>query len=318
MAMHRRKIQLVAGTTYSVSLPKDWVLKNSLKEQSEIIISERSDRTLVISPLAAEEKDLREISLNVDEYAGQTDQILLAAYYLGIETINIYSKNELPKDIKKRIRKTLTHMSGAEISYETHHKLTIKILLDRSKIDINQLFYRIALIIELSISNLIGDFDLSEININENEIDRLYHLIVKTISTSLVNSNVLHSSHLNNVSLIPSYFLIAKKLENIGDNINHLCQKLNAQPTGFGKKKEILNFIVERINHSIRHIIGTNDKIFERTPKEKFYEMNSKISKLVDQTEQMYLEDIIRYIEDIECEVLNITFYKRFFKGTYE
>ena len=30
--MQRRKIQLIAGTTYSVSLPKDWIRKNNLKE----------------------------------------------------------------------------------------------------------------------------------------------------------------------------------------------------------------------------------------------------------------------------------------------
>jgi len=56
--MHRRKIQLIAGTTYSVSLPKEWVRKNNLKEKNEILFYEKNDRTLVISPYAIEGKKL--------------------------------------------------------------------------------------------------------------------------------------------------------------------------------------------------------------------------------------------------------------------
>jgi len=104
--MHRRKIQLIAGTTYSVSLPKEWVRKNNLKEKNEILFYEKNDRTLVISPYAIEGKKLNEISLDIDKYISAIDQILFAVYYLGIENISLFSKKELTKDVKSRIRKT--------------------------------------------------------------------------------------------------------------------------------------------------------------------------------------------------------------------
>ena len=34
--MYRRRLQLIAGATYTVSLPKEWVLKNNLKEKCEV------------------------------------------------------------------------------------------------------------------------------------------------------------------------------------------------------------------------------------------------------------------------------------------
>src|SRR3989344_430802 len=110
--MHRRKIQLIAGTTYSVSLPKEWVRKNNLKEKNEISIYEQNNRTLVISPHTIERKKLDEISLDIDEYASNIDQILFAIYYLGIDHIDLFSKKELTKDVKSIIKKTITHMSG--------------------------------------------------------------------------------------------------------------------------------------------------------------------------------------------------------------
>ncbi|MBU1270447.1 MAG: AbrB/MazE/SpoVT family DNA-binding domain-containing protein, partial [Nanoarchaeota archaeon] len=113
--MHKRKIQLIAGTTYTVSLPKEWVRKNNLKEKNEILLHEKNDRTLIISPHSIEGKKLNEISLNIDEYAPNIDQILFAVYYLGIENITLFSKKEITKDVKVKIRKTITHMSGTEI-----------------------------------------------------------------------------------------------------------------------------------------------------------------------------------------------------------
>jgi len=198
--MTLRKIQLIAGTTYSVSLPKDWVIKNQLKERSEIQITEQNNRTLLISPQTLEQKELKEISIDVDENIKDITQIIFAVYYLGVETINLSSKKDLPKDVKAKIRKAMTQLSGAVISYEDKQKITIRVLLDRSKIDITQVLYRMSLIIEMSIANILEDLDVNEIRINENEIDSLYHLITKIISLALVDSNILASSKIKNVS----------------------------------------------------------------------------------------------------------------------
>ena len=126
--MPRRRIQLIAGTTYSVSLPKNWAKKNNLKKKDEILIIEKNDGTLSISPKEIKPKKLNDISMNVDNYVGVIDQILFATYYLGIEKITLFSK--LTKEVKKSIRKTLTHMSGTEINYEDKQKIVIRVLLD--------------------------------------------------------------------------------------------------------------------------------------------------------------------------------------------
>lgn len=309
--MHRRKIQLIAGTTYTISLPKEWIRKNNLKEKNEILLHEKNDRTLVISPHSIEGKKLNKISLNIDENVSNIDQILFAVYYLGFEDINLFSKKELKKDVKARVKKTLTHMSGTEISYEDKQKITIKVLLDKSKVDITQVFYRIILIIESSISNILEQLDINEIKINENEIDRLYHLITKMISLSLIDSNILYSSKIRNVSLIPAYFLISKRLENIGDNINHLSEYLHKSKVNFENKKEILNFIKTELNRSIKNIMSNFPKIFEKINVNDLRKINNSILKLKDKTIQNYLKDIIRYVIDIEEEIVNISFYNK-------
>ncbi|MBU4266007.1 MAG: AbrB/MazE/SpoVT family DNA-binding domain-containing protein [Candidatus Altiarchaeota archaeon] len=304
---------MIAGTTYSVSLPKEWVKRNNLREKNEILLFEKDDRTLVISPHSIDGGKLDNISLNIDEYATNIDQVLFAVYYLGIENISLFSRKELTKDVKARIRKTITHMSGTEISYEDKQKITIKVLLDQSKVDIIQVFYRISLILESSISNVLEDLDINEIRINENEIDRLYHLIAKIVLLSLIDSNVLHSSKIKNVSLVPAYFLISKRLENIGDNINHLSEYLHETKVDFENKKEILGFIKAELNRNIDYVarIPKASKVFEKINADDLRKINNSISKVEDRTIQNYLEYIIRYVVDIEEEIVNISFYNK-------
>ena len=80
--MHRRKIQLVAGTTYTVSLPKEWVKKNHLKEKNEIALYEKNDETLVISAQLSENEKMKEISLDADKYASEEELVEEAEWTL--------------------------------------------------------------------------------------------------------------------------------------------------------------------------------------------------------------------------------------------
>ncbi len=312
--MIRRKIQLIAGTTYSVSLPKEWVRKNNLKEQSEILFYEKGDRSLILSPHSIGDKKPHDISLNIDDYITNIDQILFAVYYLGIENINLFSKKGLTKELEAKIRKTVVHMSGTEISYEDKNKISIKVLLDKSKVDIVHVIYRISLIIDSSIENILAGFDIEEIRLNENEIDRLYHLITKIVTLSLVDSNILQSSGITNIVLVPSYFRISKRLENIADNINHISEYMHGNKASPEGSKEVLRFIKGELSRSINMLIGKQNKIFEKINADKIKEICSIVSKIKDKLILNYLEDIVRYVVDTEEEIVNITFYSSLIK----
>ena len=307
--METRKIQLIAGTTYSISLPKDWVKKHNLKEKNELVLYEANDRSLILTPHHAATKKSNDINLNIDDYLNNIEQILFSVYYLGIENINLFSKKGIPKDAEIKIRKTLAHMSGTEITYEDKNNIKIKVFLDKSKIDILQVIYRIILIIESSIASLLEEFNIEEIRMNENEIDRLYHLISKIISLSLTDAGILQSSNINYCSLIPSYFLIGKKLENIADNINHISEHLNSSKVKFEHSKEILLFIKEEMDKCAAAIMGKKSNVFEKLSLEKIKSINSIVLGIKDKFILNYIDDIIRYTIDVEEEIVIISFY---------
>ena len=314
--MHRRKIQLVAGTTYTVSLPKEWVKKNHLKEKNEIALYEKNDETLVISAQLSENEKMKEISLDADKYASNIDRILFAVYYMGVETINLFSKIGLSKDVKSVIRKTLTHMSGTEISYEDKRKITIKVLLDKSKIDIMQVLYRIYLLLDTSLLNVRDELNIEEIRLNENEIDRLYHLTAKVIMLSLTNSDILHSSKIKNVSLVPSYFLLSKRFENLGDSINHLSKYMDRKEIMFSDdEKKVIDFLRVELHRSIKHVMRRADKNFEKADAEQVAIIKRYIKTVENKIIRNYLQEMLRHVIDIEDEIINISFYNQLDSG---
>jgi len=164
----------------------------------------------------------------------------------------------------------------------------------------------------LSISNIIGQFNLSEIKMNETEIDRLYHLIAKIVSLSLIDSNILHSSNIKNVSFIPSYFLIGKRLENIADNINNLSEYLYDKKISF-KHMEILQIIRAELNRTMAYFMripGSFD-IFNKMDEQNLHQMRILLSTIKDTAIRNYIGDIARFTLDVQEEMINISFYNQ-------
>jgi hypothetical protein len=173
------------------------------------------------------------------------------------------------------------------------------------------LLYRISLIIENSISNIIYNLQLEEIKINEDEIDRLYHLVAKLVSLSLINTSILQSSKVNNVSTIPSYFLIGKRLENIADNVNHISDYLFSDGLSPKKFKDILEFVVSCLQRGMKYFIGNDKSVFNRTDKDIISKFSKEIHSLDDPLLVNYLDNILRYVTDIEEEIVNVSFCRK-------
>ncbi|HLC90872.1 MAG TPA: PhoU domain-containing protein [Candidatus Nanoarchaeia archaeon] len=307
--MEQRKIQLVAGMTYTLSLPKPWIIKNSLKEGQLLLITEQDNGSLVLSKSISTALSKESISLNINEYSKNIEQILLKLYYLGFETIELFSK-ELNKETKKKIRATLPSLIGAEIIREEENKIIIRILLDKTKVDVEQSMFRMSLIIEQMILNLLEEIDVQEMILNENETDRLYHLITKMLSLSLSDSSLLQSSKIKNINFIIHYMLIVKRLESIGDHIYWLAKYIahNKKSLEVQHKKAVTDFLRRELNRSIRHIMADYPAIFSLPSTEEIKRVHDYIHLIKDEKIKEHLNHSVKLVLDNEGEIVLMSF----------
>ena len=114
---------------------------------------------------------------------------------------------------------------------------------------------------------------------------------------------------------IPSYFLIGKRLENLGDNIYYLSEYIEKNSTDFESRKEILNFIHADINRIARYTSGNFHNMFEKTGSGDLKKISSLVLRIKDKTVSDYLRQVMRYLVDIEEEIFIISFYNSLIKS---
>jgi len=312
MEKSKRKIQLIAGSTYSISLPKNWIKDLNLSPQQELWVLEQADKSLVIFPSAPKDLNQSSIELNLEEYKETISQIIFSLYYYGFEEIILNSDKDISPGLKKIIREAVYELSGTEIVYEDKCKIIIKIMIKDLNLDLFQVFYRINLLIESSIENIISVFDWKEIKFNEDEVDRLYNLATKIITSSITNRNILFSSQIMNLKTIPSLFLIAKKLENISDNVKTLGNYLRKDESLINEVKKFLPQIFKHLNYSILYLMNPGLKNYSLFV--NGIEFKEKIRRIKNISVSNMIEEIFRYLINIQEEVIMVDFYKKLSK----
>lgn len=311
--MNARKLQIIGGKTYAVTLPKNWVKEANITPKDVIFIEEKDSETLILKTSSSKEKEIDQVFLNTDNYKDNLAQAVFVSYYLGIETIIIYSKKGFDTKTKNMLKKAISQMSGTEIIYEDKNKIKIKTLLDHTKITINQIFFRISLIISELTDNLINS-DFDTIENNENEIDRLYNLANKIILHSTKNYGIKRDESIKTPSLALPYFLIAKKLENIGDELYSIANIVKKEKGLIPKIKEPVTILREDIKIKVNHLITNKKTAILKDTAIQSGTLKDKISNIENIGLRIHFDRILKAINDIETEIINISFYEELMK----
>lgn len=307
--MPTRKIQFIANTTYSVSLPKEWIIKNNLEPKSEVRISETKEKDLLISNIRKKRDESTEIKLSLRDDEEDIEEIMMACYHRGFEKITIKSDSYITKKEKEILSKIANKMTGTEVSFEKD-RMVIKNILDHKKLDLRQTLYRTSLFLQESLRSIIdGNPDLVEIKQNEKEINRLAHLAMKVCSLATRNTGLLTSSRIDDTGHLLYFLDIIKELENLGDHILLIAE--NAGDREDATKLRILEDLSHELKNTMEFIISNKRKRFRKMDKKKLKRMENHTRKIVDGACRMNMQEILRCVMRIEDSTLAESFLER-------
>ncbi|MBW2964039.1 AbrB/MazE/SpoVT family DNA-binding domain-containing protein [Candidatus Woesearchaeota archaeon] len=313
--MHQRKVQNIAGMTYSVSLPKAWAQKHGIRPKTIVMMEEQDDGSLLVSPsLQGRAGSSDSISFNIDRQESSISHILYATYYLGYGNIRLFSRSEIPQKTRQKIKSTIQNLSGTEIVYEDMHRIEMKVLLDITKISIHQLLYRVSLIINSSIDCILNNEGPETISRNEDEIDRLYHLARKMIFLSSRDTGMLVSSGICQVSHAFSYSMINNKLEIIADNIADLAlhiSSLGKKSSDTGKAKDLLKFFRKRFSRDMGLLANAHVLDEHAADMTEIGKIRHEIDAVNDTKIKLTLSSMAGGIVEIEEEMMNLFYYRK-------
>ncbi|NHK30334.1 MAG: phosphate uptake regulator PhoU [Asgard group archaeon] len=238
----KRKIQLTGKSTYTISLPRDWITRYNIEQGEELSILEQADGTLLISKGVLSTSKEKDIVIDIDKIddINLLEKLIISKYLAGYSKIIIRSRNDIPPKISKAISTTVSNLIGSEIISEGFKEVEIRDLAIHGEFPLDKALRRAHLIARNMQIVAIESFLNSDIESakdifeRENSVDRLYFLIRREIVSALENPTFLKELNLKPQEVLYIY-PVAKSLEKIADH----CESISQSCLDLGKGKII-------------------------------------------------------------------------------
>ncbi|MCK4995339.1 MAG: AbrB/MazE/SpoVT family DNA-binding domain-containing protein [Thermoplasmatales archaeon] len=296
--MEIRRVQKTGGSSYVITLPKEWIKSSNIKKNDPLGMINQSDGTLVITPKMIEKKQESIKFFKVDDKTNQKYFLrqLVGAYIAGYNSIEIRSKERMPISIRTSIGKFTQITIGQEVIEETDTLIIIKDLLKPAEMPFNSTIKRMHLIVKSMHEDAMNALQTGnkkiaeEILSRDNDVDRLHWLVARQHNIIIQNLGLLEKMNIT-IAITSTYFLISKIIERMGDHVVRISQNiLNLMDKNLDKR------ITEKIKTASDQAINTLNKsvgaFFRKdiSASNKNIEAMKKLEKLCEEINEMALK----------------------------
>ncbi|MFB6088570.1 MAG: PhoU domain-containing protein [Candidatus Aenigmatarchaeota archaeon] len=319
--VEERKIQKTGGSTYIVSLPKDWA-KGKIEEGDSVFL-EGGENSLKIN-LREDEENKKEIEIKYDSNLDSLLRKIIARYLVGYDEIRIVSDEVIRnrEEVEQTIREK---MMGVEVTNETAKEIEFQNLLKYSDLPTKKVMKRMNSIIEGMYADIIDSFVnydgeiLRDIIKRENELDRLYLLAVRQIKSGIRSERIRKKLRVESKLLCLGYRVIVKSFERTGDHLKNIAKSLLLVEDSYQKEKleRIASKSFGSFKKSVKSLFQKDGQMAERSIQES--KEIDKLSRKIDKKQKFgdfsfEIKSIINSIErtrklsrDIAEIVINLT-----------
>ena len=189
--METRKVQVTGGSTYTVSLPKDWATENDVEAGSVVEFHSEED-LLLLSPRREEERTEGTLDITGLEDKHELTRAVMTMYVSGFDVIRLET-TRITAAQRRVIREATQGLVGLEVIEETSERVVLRDLLDSSELSVHNAITRMRLVsltmLEDAVEALIEhDDDLAQdVMERDDDVDRLWYMVSRVFRTVLRN-----------------------------------------------------------------------------------------------------------------------------------
>jgi phosphate uptake regulator len=229
-----RKIQLTGGTTYTISLPKEWAEQVKIKPQQQVTLIPQDDLSILLIPKGEVDKSVKEAFI---EYRSIVERDIIVRdfishYLAGYNMIRVKFKGpalDLKAFLKDSLRKKIV---GIEIVEESSEELVAQCLPAYAELPLKRVVNRMGIIVSsmhrdaiLSLKDL--NYALAKDVIDrDDEVDRFYHFSVRQLKMAVVDRTMIESIGLKSAVECLGYRIITKSIERMGDHATRIAKSV--------------------------------------------------------------------------------------------
>lgn len=293
-------MQLSGGSTYIISLPKDWIEELKIKVGENMTIVKNSNQSITLFPRDQEndEKTIAVIYSSQKDSGDSVKRKIIAAYLAGYKTIQIKTKGmKIPSEHSKSVRELVrSSMIGTEIVESSSDAMTIQILTRLPELSFETALKRMYLMAANMVKESIDALEerdtshADEVVNMDDEVDRFGLYMRRNLVLAVGNENILQDMGLKRPSDCLEYRTIISKIERIGDHASLIAKRIKfiedaIDPKIIIKIKKLseksLEVFEESINAVQNHDFQKGENVAEKVNKviEEEKEIMSKIKE---------------------------------------
>ena len=224
-----RKVQQTGGSSYIISLPKEWIREHNVKKNDTLGILSQPDGNLLVTPYTNSQEYVKEKKFTVKDNmdSDYLFRLLIGAYIMGYSIIIIQTTSDkFERKIKEAIKGFIRITIGPEIIEESANRIFIKDLLNPKEYPFEKAIRRMYILAQEMHEDAVNAFETGNKSLAEkvierdDELDKLNWLVER--QSHIVLRDIILCQKMNITLEDASNFqLISKYLERIGD---HACK----------------------------------------------------------------------------------------------
>jgi phosphate uptake regulator len=270
--MDVRRLQFIGGSSYMISIPKNWVRDNNLEQGDEIVLNVEDECILIVPKKISESSKI--IKGNVRGLQQYDEEFLrrfiYAIYIQGLDEIVIEDENITPRILTK-ISEIVRSMIGIEIIYAQNGRIVLR-CMNTPDFDFGGVLRRMYQIIESMIDGIIESIEssdesaLEEIKYFEVDLDRLYLLALREQHRKVKELSI--SVKWNDLRMILGARMVTKLIEEIADSLRDFSiyvKDLSERETLIGLLKEIKTLFSEMLKAYSESNLKMSEKVIKDT-----------------------------------------------------
>jgi len=229
----RRRVQVTGGSTFIVSLPKEWARRVGISSGSEVVMEILPDYSLRVYPSTSARRRSYERMVVIDSLnEGKLIREVISSYLAGYTTVNVVFK--VPSErLRAVLKEFITHrIVGLEILEETADSVLLHLVVDPSSLPLNEAIKKMAKTVSymlMDVRNTLTSFDegvLKSVIERDDTVDKLFLFVVKQLNLVLLGG--IKPSDAGVETLAEALYILigVKSIERIADHASIIAREL--------------------------------------------------------------------------------------------
>ena len=235
--MESRKVQLAGGSTFTVSLPKQWAREHGVDAGSEVALRSHEDGTLLVQVDPGSGDEGRP-AVDVDRHGDvPLPELVQALYAGGHDEFALVGGRATEPETVRTVERAASDLVGLTLVEAGDDGLVFRNALDPGDVSIPQTVMQLrrtacGMFEDAVAAVLDGDAATAErVVARDDDVDRLFGVVARSFRRSLVDMREVDRLGLDRPALFDHY-RAAGELERVGDQAERLARTVDGGHDG--------------------------------------------------------------------------------------